>query len=65
MPDISKCNNVTCSLRTKCYRFTSEDSLWQSYTNFEQNEDSTCDYFYDYNSKGEAYVPKEERSHRS
>lgn len=49
MPDISKCENLECPLKEKCYRYTSEPKEhWQAYTNFKYNEDAkSCDFFWD------------------
>lgn len=50
MPDISKCTNNKCSLRNKCYRFTSLSSgVNQSYTEFNpivDNEKEFCCHYY-------------------
>lgn len=47
MPDITMCNNETCTLKERCYRHTAiPDDYWQSWAFFEQNEDGTCDNFY-------------------
>lgn len=36
MPDISMCLNMTCPLRTKCYRFLAEPSEFrQTYAEFD------------------------------
>ncbi len=45
MPDISLCQNYSCPLKEKCYRFTAKPSEFrQSYGMFEY-EDGNCDYF--------------------
>lgn len=31
MPDITKCIAEDCPLKQKCYRYTSEAGVWQSY----------------------------------
>jgi hypothetical protein len=31
MADITKCNAEDCPLKNKCYRYTSEAGVWQSY----------------------------------
>lgn len=46
MPDISMCQNDSCPLKEKCYRFMAiPDDVWQSYTEFKYELDN-CDYFY-------------------
>jgi len=35
MPDISMCQNETCPLRDKCFRFMATPSRYQSYSMFE------------------------------
>lgn len=52
MSDISKCLNLDCPLKDKCWRFTSPtDSLWQVYADFtyEITKDGKveCEYFWD------------------
>lgn len=35
MPDISLCDNESCSQKEKCFRFMAKpDPVWQSYANF-------------------------------
>lgn len=46
MPDISKCGNPEkCKRRNECYRYTSEPSPYQSYSNF-MDENGVCDALY-------------------
>lgn len=54
MPDISKCENLECILKERCYRFTSTPKEhWQAYGNFKYNEDTnSCMHFMD----NEGYV---------
>lgn len=48
MADISKCNDVLCPSKDRCYRYTVPSGLWQSYTNFERECDAVnCNYFWD------------------
>lgn len=36
MADITKCTNMTCPLRSTCYRATAQDNPeWQSFQDFE------------------------------
>ena len=52
MADISKCNDVHCPSKEKCYRYTVPSGMWQSYTNFERELDAdNCNYFW--NNKDE------------
>ena len=47
MVDIAKCANEDCTLKEKCYRYTSKpDEYWQSYMDFKQI-DGKCDDFWD------------------
>lgn len=46
MPDITKCEGFDCKNKSKCYRYTSIPSMYQSYfTSTPMNDDGTCDYF--------------------
>lgn len=48
MPDISMCKDETCTLKETCYRFKAFPNPYrQSYSNFKQNEDKTCDYYWE------------------
>lgn len=48
MADISKCNDVLCPSKDRCYRYTVPSGLWQSYTNFDRDSDAdNCNYFWD------------------
>ena len=46
MPDIAKCKGTDCSLKEKCYRFTSKPSYRQSYFYDAPIKNGECDYFY-------------------
>jgi hypothetical protein len=48
MSDIAKCQDDKCPSREACYRFTAPASdFWQSYGNFNREEDATnCDMFW-------------------
>jgi hypothetical protein len=50
MPDISMCLNLDCSLSENCYRSpasgTKESEFRQSWADFKQEDDLTCDYFW-------------------
>lgn len=44
--DISLCKNEKCSLKETCFRYkTVSKRNYQSYTNFKQNEDGSCDFY--------------------
>lgn len=46
MPDITKCNNNNCPLKSTCYRFMCKLSeFMQSYSDFEY-KDGKCDYYW-------------------
>jgi len=45
MPDISMCNNSKCPLREDCYRFKAKPGYYQTYADFEYDEEEGCDYF--------------------
>jgi hypothetical protein len=46
MTDISKCEGHNCTLKELCYRYTSiADDDWQSYSNFQQDENLHCEFF--------------------
>lgn len=48
MADISKCNDVFCPSKDRCYRYTVPSGMWQSYTNFDRDSDAdNCNYFWD------------------
>lgn len=46
MPDISKCANNDCPLKSKCYRFRVLPDEYQSYADFKP-VNGTCDSFWD------------------
>jgi len=48
MADISMCSNKQCPLKLKCYRFTAPaNPHWQTYADFEYDEEKGCEYFWD------------------
>lgn len=48
MADISKCNDVLCPSKDRCYRYTAPASTWQYYTNFDRDSDAdNCNFFWD------------------
>lgn len=59
MPDISMCENITCPLKSTCYRFTAVPNDYQTYGSFEPIVDKEtskvyCDYYWkDYNTNAE------------
>lgn len=44
MPDISKCNGLSCGERDKCYRFTAPANEHQSWL-MSFYPDAMCEYF--------------------
>lgn len=56
MPDISMCQNKTCPLNQKCYRFkATPSSHWQAYANFTPVVDPTgktvCNHYMEIHTK--------------
>ena len=52
MPDISNCKGETkkgfiCPMRDTCYRYTSPDSMLQSYFSTPPLFNKKCDYYWD------------------
>lgn len=45
MPDITMCANHFCGKRHECYRYMAKPGYWQSYADFEGDEDG-CAHFY-------------------
>jgi len=46
MADISKCYGYGCGKATKCFRYTANSGMMQSYLmDSPMNDDGTCDYF--------------------
>lgn len=55
-PDISMCDNKSCPLNSKCYRFTAKpNKFYQSYSDFQYTIDKkgkvSCEYFWDNDKK--------------
>lgn len=47
MADISKCNDIHCPSKNKCYRYTAPAGLNQTYANFNRESDAdNCEYFW-------------------
>ena len=44
MSDISKCSNVSCPIRKKCYRFTAKSSTYQTFSEFKY--DNGCKHYW-------------------
>ena len=55
MPAIAMCQNKTCPIRTRCYRFTAKPDTYQQYSYFQPNTNLKCDFFLP-NKKGEEPV---------
>ena len=56
MPDISKCKGETqegfiCPKRDTCYRYTSPDSMLQTYFTDPPMFNKTCDYYWDHSKE--------------
>ena len=46
MPDISMCSNEECPLRETCYRAQAKPDSYQSFSEFEYNEETeSCEYY--------------------
>ena len=46
MADFSLCKNYLCPMSENCDRFTTKpDHYYQSYSEFEPDDDGNCDYF--------------------
>lgn len=43
MVDVEKCNNKECPKRKSCYRFTSAESMNQSWGEYKPDKDGKCD----------------------
>lgn len=46
MPDITKCAKG-CENQAQCYRWTSEGSQYQSYSDFKPDASGECEHFWD------------------
>ncbi len=48
MPDISLCTSESCTLKETCYRYKAiPNHYYQSYSNFMQKPDGTCENYLD------------------
>ena len=47
MTDITKCNDEDCPMKKKCYRWWSEEGVWQSYFKESPREGDECEYFWE------------------
>ncbi|WP_395652656.1 hypothetical protein [Brevundimonas sp.] len=46
MADISKCADGLCPSKEYCYRYTAPNGMWQSFHNFNREDDAdNCDMF--------------------
>lgn len=46
MSDITKCNDINCDIKNKCYRYTSiADEFYQSWFAEPVREKDKCEYF--------------------
>jgi hypothetical protein len=51
MPDITMCNGKGCDLKSSCYRYKAESSLYrQSYFMKSPIENEQCDYYLEFNN---------------
>lgn len=46
MPDITMCMSTTCTQKDSCYRSQAIPSYWQSYSNFNQDENEKCNNYW-------------------
>ena len=50
MADFSLCKNYLCPMSEKCKRFTTKpDHHYQSYSEFEPDDDGNCEYYIEVN----------------
>lgn len=59
MPDISMCSGDDCPIKDNCYRYIAKPSEYlQAY--FSEvpynNQTNSCEYFWDYQAKKDAYA---------
>lgn len=48
MADISKCNDIHCPSKNKCYRYTAPGGVYQTYAYFNREYDAdNCSFFWD------------------
>lgn len=45
MHDITMCDNNTCPMRERCYRFTETYNVLQWYATFKPDENDECNMF--------------------
>jgi len=53
MSDTTMCANQECKMRETCYRAKAPISYWQSWTMFEPESDTECEYCIEYLRKGD------------
>jgi len=46
MPDISKCAGGDCPLKDGCYRYTADNSYWQSWFSTPPWDGDDCEYYW-------------------
>jgi hypothetical protein len=47
MPDITMCDGQGCELKSTCYRYKAEPSMYQTYFTEAPIEDEQCDYYWE------------------
>lgn len=62
MADITKCSNVDCPIKKRCYRFTATpNEYWQSYAGF-KFYNNNCDHFIENYDNSKSNVRDRKRS---
>jgi hypothetical protein len=46
MSDLTKCKGQNCPIKQKCKRYTSKESVWQSYFVESPIKDNKCDMYW-------------------
>ncbi len=60
-PDISMCQNQTCSKRMTCYRFRAiPNEFRQSYGMFKPNKEGECEYYSHIDPEEQFNITKED-----
>ena len=59
MAGITKCMNEECPIKKNCRRHTAvTNTVWQSYSYFNHNNDTECDEFWDNSEMDQNVKPK-------
>jgi hypothetical protein len=51
MSDTTKCKGQNCPVKEKCKRYTSKESIWQSYFMESPIKDGKCDMYWGENAE--------------